>query len=198
MDTYVIQVDATGTNAGRLPFDLIAVMGYVTGENGVQWAAHQWDWFPCAGKVHVDQAPGLPLFAKGLADVADVETGAATLEQFLEAALERSAVGRQSTLYQSWGDNGTNLAAARAAVAERHIDGVRYFVANFNWSMQNAINFLNTNGDAVGVQFASPGSNPHTMMPGSSLTLSDANVDLSVKRASWFPATAPAATLWFE
>jgi hypothetical protein len=61
-------------------------------------------------------------------------------------------------------------------------------VADWSLSEAEAAKILTTSGDypVVAVQWASPTSNPNTLVPGSHLTLSEANVDLSITVASWF------------
>lgn len=195
MSEYVIQVDTIHANVGKLPGNLIAVMGYDTGTPDIAWTAEDWARFPLAGKVIVDQSPDLAQFAAGKANVADVERGAATVESFIAAARQREAMKLDSTIYIS-------LDPLRDAIGQMIRAGlnthVRYFVADYGFSMNEAIDYLHTHPVAVGVQFASPGSNPHTILPGSTLTLAQAGADLSVKRASWFPAPGLAATGWTE
>jgi hypothetical protein len=195
---YVIQIDATQANARNIPTDAIAVAGYVTGTPGIQWSQADWDRFRLAGKMRIDQAPGLAVFAAGYADAADVEAGAATLDEFLAAA-RRRAEGRHSTLYQSWGANGMALAIARGAVRANGLaELVRYWVAEYSWSAAEAMAFMDSNPDVIAVQFATPSSNPATILPGSTLTLAEAQCDLSVKRADWFGSAAIIATGWQE
>jgi hypothetical protein len=192
---YVMQIDTTHENVTHIPADSLAVMGYVTGDPQIDWTVQDWNRFTFAGKVRVDQSDGLAHFAAGAADVADVERGAGTLAQFIEAAKERKAKDEDSTLYVSY----DNLWGAVHAVQAAGLTlWVYYFVANYNWSLAEAIAFLNENEDVVGVQFASPSSNPDTDLPGSAMLLREAICDLSVKRGSWFPAPVPAAVGWTE
>jgi hypothetical protein len=75
----------------------------------------------------------------------------------------------------------------RALRAAGHT-GVDLWVANWSLSEAEAARLLTTSGDypVVAVQWASPTSNPNTPVPGSTRTLAEANVDLSVTVASWF------------
>lgn len=197
--SYVIQADATSANAHNIPGDVIAVMGYVTGTPDICWTQAQWDSFPLAGKLRVDQSPILETFRALLADVADIESGAADLTSFLRTAAYRETQGHHSTLYQSWGVNGANLDIARTSVDAAHLtEWVRYYVAEYSWSADQAVSFMDANPDVVAVQFATPESNPSTLMPGRGLTLAEAQCDLSVKRADWFGSIALAATAWQE
>lgn len=191
---YVIQVDTTHKNVPHLPADLIAVMGYDTGSPDIDWTDQDWARFPLAGRVVVDQSLDLAQFAAGKANVADVERGAATVESFIKAAHLRQLKNLESTLYISI----DALPAAVTQITAARISGVRHFVADYNMSAVQAIAYLNANPVAVGVQFASPGSNPSTRLPGSALTLVQAGADLSVKRSTWFGSPSLAATAWAE
>lgn len=192
--SFVIQVDATHANVKNLPGNLIAVMGYDTGTPDIAWTASDWARFPLAGEVHVDQSASLSRFAEGKSDVADVEPFAGTVDAFISAARAREEMNLDSTIYISYNPLFAAIKQFDAAKLKR----VRWFVADYGWSMKQAISFLNAHSQAVGVQFASPGSNPRTRLPGSTLTLGEAGADLSVKRASWFPSPALAATGWSE
>lgn len=194
---YVIQVDTIHDNVNKVPADAIAVMGYDTGSPGIDWTPENWNRFPTASKVIVDQSPGLSQFRLGKAHVADVERGAATVETFISAARERLHLGVNAGVlyisYGSWHD-----AAIKLDISGLGGGRVRFFLADYSWSMTESISFLDKNSSVVGVQFASPQSNPHTDLPGTGLTLSEANCDLSVKRANWIPAPVPAAIGWRE
>lgn len=192
---YVVQVDTIHDNVHKLPNNLLAVMGYVTGTPDIKWTSSDWNYFYGASKVRVDQSSGLSQFALGQADVADVERGAGTVQEFLAAAYERRTKGLQSTLYISYG----SLDNAVLDVDRGGLDkDVRYFVADYNWSAAFSISQLKRNPSWVGVQFANPKYNPHTTIPGGSLTLSEANCDLSVKLADWFTAPSLAGSAWVE
>jgi hypothetical protein len=196
---YVIQVDATHNSVPNLPTDLIAVAGYVTGTPDILWTTDDWDRFPLAGLVRIDQSPSLSVFAEGNADharvsEADIESGAGTIAAFVDAARRRESMKLQSTAYVDMSDYPSLV----NAVGDSDVGGVRYFIADWSLDMDEAIAKLEKYGNWVGVQFASPSSNPNTNLPGSGLTLATANADLSVKRGTWFPSTALAACAWAE
>ena len=194
-NNYAIQVDTTHEYVGMIPQNSIAVMGYVTGSADIDWTPADWNHFPLAGKIRVDQSASLLEFEAGRADVGDVENGAGTMTAFLAAAAERKKHSLDSTLYVSY----DNLADAKAQITRAGLSGwVNYYVANWNWSMDQAEAFLATQGTAVAVQFASPSSNPRTILPGAKITLAVANCDLSVKRSGWFPAPGIACSAWAE
>lgn len=161
------------------------VAGYVTGPD-IAWSNTEWAMFPedQCGHVRIDQSDGLALLAGNHADVGDVETGAGTIEHFADAAIRRrNTWGITTTLY---------ISAAKANTAHAYltsrgiIDHVLWWVADWNLSLQEAT--ARITGNVVAIQWASPTSNPHTLVPGSnSTTLSQANIDLSVARADWIP-----------
>jgi hypothetical protein len=100
-------------------------------------------------------------------------------------AKEREAKGWYSFIYISQ----ANLSAVEEAVSKAGLKKVQYWVANWNLSEAEATAQLG--GDIVAIQWASPSSNPTTLMPGSDKTLADANVDLSVTIPSWFAYVPP-------
>lgn len=196
---YEIMLDATHAFAGNIPTAAVAVGGYVTGTPDILWTMEDWRRFPYAGQIRIDQSPDLDIFAQGNADHArisegDIEPGAGTIAAFVKAAKAREEQGLQSTAYISQ----SGLPAITTAVANAAVKGVRYFVANWSLSLSRAIFALSLNPAWVGVQFASPSSNPFTFVPGTSMTLLEANVDISVKKAGWFGSTAPSMTAWLE
>lgn len=191
---YVIQVDTIHNNVRKLPDNLLAVMGYVTGTPDIQWTNDDWNYFYGASKVKVDQSPTLSKFAAGEAHVADIERGAATIQEFISAAQERLSRGLDSTLYISY----DSLIDAQMRIDAARLRHVRYFVADYGWSAVQAARLIQQNPEWVGAQFANVKENPRTTIPGTNLTLSDVNCDLSVKIADWFPAPSFAGTAWVE
>ena len=182
--TYSIMIDATGADAGNIPVSTPKVAGYVTGADGVPWAEADWARFPHSGHVRIDQSPSLSMWASGAADVADMETGAASLETVIEVARRRSTQKRWfSFVYCSKG----NYAALQEAVAAAELTGrVQYWIAS--WDLDEAEAVSQLGGDIVAVQWASPASNPDMTVPGGSQSLAEANVDLSVTVPGWFRA----------
>lgn len=193
-----LMIDCTGAALPNLLDHLRgnypAVMaGYVTGSRGVDWPAGFWtELAPHAGLFRYDQSPGLSLFASGAADAADCEAGAATVAHAVEAASVREHQhGWWSWLYFS----ASQLPQARQLVAHAGLKKARYIVADWDLSQDQAEAFLHANGDVNGVQWASPTSNPHTIVPGTSATLSELNCDLNAVPDGWFsPPRLPAAS----
>lgn len=174
---------------GRFP-DVLG--GYVTGTGGIDWTAS--DWQVLAGHVGLfsyDQSPGLNLFASGAANGADIEPGAATIDQAITQTAPREKRGQWSTWYVSHDESGYDLAEARAAVANNNYHLVRFVVADWSMNAAAAAMFLGANSDVSAVQWASPASNPGTICPGTNKTLAELNVDLNVTAPGWFTKITP-------
>lgn len=187
-------LDAVRVNAHNIPAGTPRVAGYVTGSGVVPWTAAQWDLFPPEARVRIDQSPSLSVFRLGGADVADVEPFAGTVASFVQAVEDRirdGANGGWSTIY---GTSDT-IAAARDALDRLyprtptwyygHVD---CWLADWNLDEQHAAAVI---GELVhglscrAVQWASPTSNPRTPVPGSDLTLEQAQLDLSAADSDW-------------
>src|SRR5215469_3948355 len=186
-------IDAIRVNAHNIPRGTPKVAGYVTGTGAVPWTAAEWGLFPRAGHVRIDQSPGLAVFAAGHADVADVEFLAGTVSSFTHGVRARIAAGVQwSTIYGTDGTIAGAAAALQAAGAHGWYYGhVDCWLANWNLNEAEAAALI---GQLVhgltcrAVQWASPTSNPGTIVPGGKLNLTQAQVDLSVAEDSWHPA----------
>jgi hypothetical protein len=193
MTATEVMVDAIRVNARHIPRGIPKVAGYVTGTGGVPWTATQWGYFPRAGHVRIDQSPALAAFSAGRADVADVEFLAGTIGSFVRAVRARIAAGeRWSTIY---GTDAT-IAAATAELESAGPHGWYYghvdcWLANWNLDEAQAAALAGRQIHGLGcraVQWASPTSNPGTVVPGGTLTLAQAQVDLSVAEDTWHPA----------
>ena len=192
---YEIAVDATHQHAASLPWGLTGVFGYGTGTPDIEWTAKDKARFPYAHVLMYDQSATLQGFASGKDDIADVERGAGTLSAFIRAAQIRKGRRQGSALYINY----AVWEAAELAVVSAHlVSEVSYGIANWNWSMTEAIAFMEHNVSVRYVQFASPASNPRTLVPGTNKTLAEIPCDLSVKRADWWPAPVPYALGWRE
>lgn len=183
-------VDAIGANSGHIPVTAPKVGAYTTG-NGIMWDAGQIDRFKGhSGLVLIDQAANDGL--AGGANVKDSETGAATIAEVVATA-KRFGPKAFSTYIQK-----SNIDACRSALADEHLEGMTYWMADWNLTQAQATELLV--GDIMAVQFASPSSNPNTILPGTNLTLREANVDLSITRDAWHaaPARKPSGELRAE
>lgn len=183
---YFPFVDVTGVNAPNIP--AVAALGiialYATGTDGIEATAAEIARFKNAGVgvVLIDQTPSLSVFAAGLADIADVEQGAGTVETAVAAVLDRQAHGWQSTIYLSY-DSLDSMIAAFTGEVDR--DRVQFGVANYEWSQEQSENLLAANASWAYCQYGDPESNPNTLVPGTSVTLSKAQCDIDVAKGSW-------------
>jgi hypothetical protein len=182
-------VDAISASVANVPVSTGKVAGYVTGTPDIQWTAADWARFPGAGHVRIDQSPDLASWISGAADVADIENGAGTQESAVAGALARKKRGWLSFIYVAQG----NLSSMKDAVNAAGLSAsVSYWVAN--WDLSEAEAAAALSGDIAAIQWASPSSNPQTVVPGGSRTLSEANVDLSVTVPGWFEYVSPVTT----
>lgn len=179
-----LMIDTIHDDAGNIPVNTPKVAGYVTGTADIRWTNADWDRFPHSGKVRINQNGSTDVSEASVGDVADYEPGAFTEAQVLEWVKLRKHSHLACAVYVAASNRASLTSALRAA---GHT-GVDLWVANWSLSEAEAADMLTTSGDypVVAVQWASPASNPNTLVPGSSRTLAEANVDLSITVASWF------------
>jgi hypothetical protein len=190
-----LMIDATHDNVANVPAWVPKVAGYVTGTPGIAWTAQDWGCFPYAGKLRIDQSPALASYASNAASVADIESGAGTVPAFVEACANRLQLGLLLWVYCAQ-DTVAQVAAALTS-ASIPLTACGLWLANWNLSQAGAEGVLGTTVDGiqvVAVQWASPSSNPNTAVPNSTMTLAEANLDLSVTQPGWFDAPTPVLT----
>jgi hypothetical protein len=179
--SVITMIDAIHDNVSSIPANAPKVAGYVTGTADIEWTAADWARFATTAKIRINQWPDSdPL----LGDVLDVETGAWTNEQAAQASLARQENGLQVNLYTSQ-DNVTPLVNACIAVG---VTIGNLWVANWSLSAEQATALVAQRygpWPVQAVQWASPSSNPDTLIPGSTLTLLQGNCDLSVTASTW-------------
>jgi len=184
-------IDAMHSYVRSIPPGTKKVAGYVTGTPDVQWTAEDWNAFPDAGHVRIDQSYDLVQ----LAPVVDVEGGTASPALAAQIAKARLDAGETYAGVYASGDTVPLVAEAMNALGVP-LTKVDLWLANWNLSDAEAGALLGTvmNGFTIrAVQWASPTSNPDTPVPGSGLTLKQANVDLSVTQDAWHAYTPPVA-----
>jgi len=193
--------DTIGADAGNIPASFAKVAGYDTGGGSVPWSMTMWDRFPTSGHVHIDQSPGLTVYGDSHgAIVADVEPGAGTIANFVVQTMARHARGQWGHVYCSFDTAPLVVGALLAQKVD--IARVDFWLANWNLSQSEASQMVGTYDLSIpghgtvqievsAVQWASPSSNPHTLLPGSTLTLQQSNVDLSETRPDWFAYVPP-------
>jgi hypothetical protein len=187
-------VDATHASVPDVPDTVVKVALYVTGTPDVQCTTADRDKFRHSAVVTIDQSPDGAWFGAGRADVFDVEPRAGTdaaaeakaarRQASVSAVKQRQAGGFDSTIYVDQSSL-PDLRARLAADKDVRLNKVAFWVADWSLNEHEAADQLGN--DIVAIQWASPLSNPDTLVPGSHLTLAQANVDLSVTLASWYP-----------
>jgi len=203
-DKTTYMADTTSGGVSHIPATMDYVGGYVSGSGGIEWTAADWARFPKARKFRIYQGNG-PAPAIGDYDEIDVEKGAVTPAEAAQLVKARVLGGITWTGIYADDSYAAETAKAIQALGENIWNGhVVLRLADWSLSAAQATAKIGTHihgMSCVGVQFASPSSNPHTVIPGTTVTLSQANVDLSIVDATWIPSkgwganiTAPAVT----
>jgi hypothetical protein len=193
MTRVVDMIDAIGADSSVIPDHTQRVAAYLTGSGGIAWTGPQVAQLRSKGVhtvIRIDQASNLNLFRGYPYVVCDIEPGAKSAPTAAREAAERAKIGARTGFYFSAGDIAAVAAACRAEGLSPFPDA---WEADWNLSRDEAIAQLGKIVDGfpiVAIQWASPTSNPSTIMPGSRLTLAQANADLSVTLADW-PAPLP-------
>jgi hypothetical protein len=114
--------------------------------------------------------------------VKDVEPGASENATAIEQLRERARLGLRTVLYTFE----ANEAELRFLVAHAALSSwADWLIADWNLTREQAIARLDADRTLVGIQWASPSSNPAAICPGSTRTLRELNIDLSVTRGLW-------------
>lgn len=185
-----VMLDTVRTTAHHIPVDTPYVGGYITGSGVVPWTQAEWEGFPHSHLVYINQDPGAHPDPRSWS-VLDMETGAHTPASVAAEHKLHIDAGVQWTCVYG---GRANLALATAAI--KALDGeywnghVCYWLADWDLNEEQASALIGTyieGASCVGVQWASPKSNPNTIVPGGSLTLGQANIDISVCDGTWIP-----------
>lgn len=186
-----VMLDTIGATAHNIPQSTHYVAGYVSGLDDVPWTQAQFDSFPTIRKVRIWQGAGIKPSLQAY-DVIDVETGAVTPAMAAQAVHDRVQAGIPWTTVYATESNLALVTTEIKKFGEAIWNGhVNYWLANWNLNEAEAIALLDTyihGGSCVAVQWASPASNPNTVVPGGSQTLSQANIDISAVDANWVPS----------
>lgn len=186
-----VMLDDIGSNSRNIPPSTPYVGGYVTGLGNVPWTPDEWALFPHARKVRIAQGAGNPVGLHDF-DMIDVEALAVTPQSAAAMVNSRVSLGIQlTTVYGT--DSTLALVTEEILKFGAHTwnGHVNYFLADWNLNEIEAAAKLGTlihGASCVGVQWASPSSNPDTIVPGGTLPLKAANVDISVVDANWIPS----------
>ena len=187
----VDMLDAIGARGPQvIPRGTKRVAAYITGTGGIAWTNAQIAELASRGVQFVLRIDQTNLFLPFLSIkdlVVDIEPGAATNLTADHIAVKRAQARLDTVLYCMLSDFDALVQSVNALGIQNH---VWYWVADWNLDRNGAIAFIEQHARVVAVQWASPSSNPRTLVPGSSSTLTESNVDLSVVRADW-PAPLP-------
>jgi len=168
--------DCMAENSGSLPDALGVVWAYGTGTPGIPWSAEQKARFAHGHVYVIDQGFG----SKGPfdADEFDLEARAWTVPELVDVAAARAERHWSTRIYCSKIPYGMMMGALSAA----GLLHVPVFFRIADWSLNEPQARATLGGNVYAKQWASPSSNPDTILPGTKLTLAEANVDLNVVR----------------
>jgi hypothetical protein len=191
-DESVLMIDCIGDSAKNIPASTPKVAGYNTGSGGVEWTTADWNRFPDAGKVIICQDTEFSTWHT--ANVADVEPKAVTVAAFVAGATHREQLGWNTCAYV----DKDNLAELVQACLAAKLTKIELWIGDWELNQEQAAAQLGGNVGGyqiVAIQWASPISNPHTIVPGGTQTLKEVNLDLSVTLPAWFPGKADVAAV---
>ncbi len=179
-DTLTWGLDCIGTNVGYLTVADArpgAIWPYITGGSGIAWSPGEIDWFRQrnAEVFLVNQGFGQTPDNALDGDEFDYEAGAWALQDLLQVIENRRKVSWSTRVYCTWANYGAIKEQLARAGTSR---SVWYRIAD--WDLTQHLADLELHGDVYAGQWASPTSNPSTLVPGTSLTLAHAGVDLNV------------------
>jgi len=185
-----VGMDTVRTAVMNIPANAQCVLGYDTGSGIVPWTQTEWNRFTNAIKLHITQINGVNNVDS---DIIDIEPDAATIDQAIEWCKERIAAKKIPTCYVD-GSEVTPL--VNALIAAGINNGVYLGVAHPGMSIADAQTILDQSGGPfpiVYVQYAWPkltlGGN--LLVPGTNMTLNQANVDLNLIRNDWLDLIRP-------
>jgi hypothetical protein len=195
MTDVAVMIDAIASNSDHIPADTPNVCGYNTGTPGIKWSAANWARFPGAGHFILNQGDTWEITEILGCNGFDVETKAVTPVQAAQGVKDRIAAGiTWTTIYGSDQWLADVAGALRALGPDWYFGHVDCGLANWNLNSEEAAKLIGTKIHGLtcrAVQWASPTSNPETLVPGTLTTLEDASVDLWVVEAAWLPRTPP-------
>jgi hypothetical protein len=189
-----VMIDAIHDNLQAIAPDngnVSAIAGYVTGSGGIEWGASDWLRFPHYRHLRIDQSMAFNPNPVGY-DIRDVEPRACPAETAAREAVIRAEKHHTKTIIYVNVSEEPNLAAdvvSAFGAVKLSIDDAFLWLANWNLDQDEAASIIGTRSlagfEIIGVQWASPLSNPDTVIPGTDVTLSEAEVDLSVINSKW-------------
>ena len=168
--------DCMGEHSDNLPAAMGVVWAYNTGTPGIPWSVEQRARFDHAHLYTVDQGFGskTPFDA----DEFDLEARAWTVPELVQVAAARAEKRWSTRIYCSR----IPYAMMSGALAAAGLLHLPVFFRIADWSLNEAQARAQLGGNVYAIQWASPSSNPATLLPGTQLTLEEAQADLNVVR----------------
>jgi hypothetical protein len=194
---YDIGVDFTHSAVKNVPpaGPYTHVLGYTSGTEDIVWTPSDWGKFIRPIRIRINQGFGSKTPNMADYDVLDVENGAWSVQEAADEVERRVEAGYQwTTLYGSDAALGALADAIKAKgkdIWNGHVDCI---LADWNLDEAEAAKIVGAEVHSMtcrAVQWASPTSNPNTLLPGTSMTLREANVDLNVVQPGWNPPVVP-------
>lgn len=187
----VLMVDTIHADVSKVPPGVVDVDGYISGTSDIDWTSGDWARFPNSKKFRIWQGYTKYTDIHGF-DIIDVESGAVTPQQAADTVEARVQAGIPWTTIYGGRDALAQCATLIQAKGHEIWNGhVNAWLADWNLNQIQATALLETpisGMTCVAVQWASSSSNPYTPLPGSGLTLSQSNCDLSVALQYWNPS----------
>lgn len=166
-------IDAESSSAVHVPKHVPVFWPYITGTPDVIWSPTQIATVDAGLVITVDQ--GYDRINPLLPDEFDVEAHAITTQQAAAIALARADARKITRFYGTWA---TMADVSEELAFQELLRNVWWRISDWNLDEEMAKSALVNNVYAV--QWASPTSNPHTLIPGTNTTLAAGNADLSV------------------
>lgn len=166
-------LDCPGDSVSFIPPDVPAIWPYVTGSKAIVWTPEQIAAFPKAHVVRVNQ--GFNSWGDLDGDEFDIEEMAWNPDQVANVVAARRARNWSTRLYGTYDTYGQVTRLLADAGTRR---STWWRIADWDLSAHLAQQELW--GDVYAGQYASPSSNPHTIIPGTAHDLMTANCDLNV------------------
>jgi hypothetical protein len=165
--------DCPGTSVDFLPETIPTIWPYVTGTPDVIWLRQQIARFSASRVYRVNQGFESP--SPFLGDEFDFEAGCFTLAQIVAIVRQRNSQRWSTRIYCTY----ANYAIVKETLANFGL-GRNVWFRIADWNLSEHLAQLELYADVYAGQWASPTSNPMTLIPGTGHTLAQANVDLNV------------------
>jgi hypothetical protein len=170
--------DCPGTDVLRLTAtEPTAIWPYISGDDGIAWTSGQIRGFSLKNTTVYRVNQG---FKQGVADAFngdefDVEAGAWKMGQIAEIVAARRRFKWSTRIYCTWASYG----AIKQMLAEQGT-GQSVWFRIADWNLNQHLAQLALHDDIYAGQWATPATSPAVTVPGTALTLAEANADLSV------------------